>query len=413
MQVGWIGLGKLGLPCALAMESRGIPVLGWDSNPSVMAAIHLRKMYYQEDGAQELLDTSVLGVNLRDPARMVAHCDIIFVAVQTPHGPEYEGITTAPEETADFDYQYLRSAVHDLAAEADKQKRKVILVVISTVLPGTMRREVMPLLNEYTSLVYNPFFIAMGTAIRDFLEPEFVLLGSNDHEAGDRVTALYEAIGIGPIQRMSIESAELTKVAYNTFISLKIVFANTLMEICDKIPGANVDDVTYALKGAYRRLISGAYMTAGMGDGGGCHPRDNIAMSHLAEKLGLHADPFIFVTRAREAQAEWLGWKILRAALDNNLGLVLLGKSFKPNTNIQAGSPALLLADKLLNGWGRVFFHYDLDCPMFTEPAVFAVLTRHEAYHELKFPKGSIVVDVWRYLKPQDGVQYIHPGVGV
>ena len=105
---------------------------------------------------------------------------------------------------------------------------------------------------------------------------------------------------------MSIDSAELTKVAYNTFIGMKIVFANTLMEICHKSPGANVDDVTGALKKARRRLLGPLYLDGGMGDGGGRHPRDNIAMSWLARKLPLSHDMFENLLTARECQTEWL-----------------------------------------------------------------------------------------------------------
>ena len=101
---------------------------------------------------------------------------------------------------------------------------------------------------------------------------------------------------------MQIESAELTNVAYNTFIGFKIVFANALGEICETLGLGNVDEVTEALALATDRLISGKYLKAGMGDGGGCHPRDQIAMSYLAQKLNLSTDPFTWLAKSRDAQ---------------------------------------------------------------------------------------------------------------
>src|SRR4029079_8006110 len=166
------------------------------------------------------------------------------------------------------------------------------VAVVSTVLPGTMRRSVMPVASPLLGLCYNPSFVAMGTTMRDFLHPEFVLLGADDLISAQKLEAFYATITDAPIHRMSVESAEITKLAYNTYIGMKIGFANTVMEICHKIPGANVNDVTAALKTAHHRLISPAYLDGGMGDGGGCHPRDNIAMSWLAQQLPLSHDPF-------------------------------------------------------------------------------------------------------------------------
>ena len=249
----------------------------------------------------------------------------------------------------------------------------------------------------------------MGTTMRDFLHPEFVLLGADGPDSATKVEAFYATLTDSPICRMSIDSAELTKVAYNTYIGMKIVFANTLMEICHKSPGANVDDVTGALKKAHRRLISPHYLDGGMGDGGGCHPRDNIAMSWLARELPLSHDIFENMMIARDNQTEWLA--DLMCAHD--LPKAIVGYSFKTGTDLTVGSPALLLK-AILEERGIHPFLYDphvegaqLDLSKLA-PHVFLIGAKHPEFTSVTFPKGSVVIDPWRYLGPA-GWNDAHP----
>lgn len=347
-RVGFLGLGKLGLPVAVAMASRGVDVVGYDTRgPAVFHS--LWQIETGPDGCepyapwqQRALEGGPEGGRLRFGTleEVAGRGGVVFVAVQTPHDPQYEGITRVPDQPQDFDYTWLTRAVEAIVAVAASEP--TVVVIVSTVLPGTCAREIIPRLPPTMRLVYNPSFIAMGTTMRDFLAPEFVLLGADDPSAVASVAALYEAILPGvPRHVMSISSAELTKVAYNTAISQKLVLANTLMEICHKTPGANVDHVTGALKAATRRVVGPAYLDGGMGDGGSCHPRDNIAMQWLARQLDLSYDPFRAAMVARERQTEWLRDLVLQHR--RGLPVVLLGYAYKPGTNLTAGSPALLL----------------------------------------------------------------------
>ena len=337
MRIGFIGLGKLGLPVTLATEAAGHDVAGFDVNHDVLLAIHDRKMTYREEGAQELLDHSQMV--FMEPDQMRGWADLIFVAVQTSHQPQYEGITRLPDTRADFDYDHLETAVLSVW-ESDAP-----IVVISTVLPGTLER-----LHFEREVLYNPFFIAMGTTIPDFRSPEFVLIGTDQVHPGP-LREFYSTIHDRPLFVTTIKTAELTKVAYNTFIGLKIAFGNAMMEICEKT-GADVDDLVDALSLATDRVISPAYLRGGMGDGGGCHPRDNIALSWLARELGLSYDLFETLMVCREKQTEWL------ASLISNGDVEILGKAYKPGTNLTVGSPALLLAS-MLSERGIGFEHTD------------------------------------------------------
>ena len=185
----------------------------------------------------------------------------------------------------------------------------------------------------------------MGTTIKDFLSPEFVLFGYDDAGAADVAEGFYSTLHSRPVYRTTIKNAELIKVSYNTFIGMKITFVNTLMEICHKT-GCNVDQVTDAIKMANERLISDKYLTAGMGDGGGCHPRDNIAMSWLGSNIDISHNFFDDLMMAREHQTDWLADLIVEQDQDYR-EIYILGKAFKPETNIVTGSPSVLL-DNLL-----------------------------------------------------------------
>jgi UDPglucose 6-dehydrogenase len=413
MKIGFVGLGKLGLPCAVATAIKGHDVMGYDIVANLM---NTNPRAYREtgpDGKQSFnafLKSSTLTFGSLET--VIAHSEIVFVAVQTPHDPLYEGVTRTKGQTADFDYRYLISAIKEIAAVA---RRQIVVAIISTVLPGTIRRCVRPIKGSHIRLCYNPFFIAMGTTMRDFLNPEFILIGVDDHDAIMPMEEFYSTITNAPLCRMSIESAELTKVAYNTYIGLKIAFANTLMEICHKIPGAHIDDVTRALKGAHKRLISPRYMDGGMGDGGGCHPRDNIAMSWLGRKLSLSHDLFENVMTARERQTEWLA----DLMCEYDLPKAIIGYSFKAESNLTIGSAAFLLRALLEERGVRPFLydpHVEGGCRDLSamEPHVFLIGAKHSEFIDQVFPPGSVIIDPWRYISPQaHNVTLIQVGVGL
>jgi len=412
MKVGFVGLGKLGMPCALAVDMKGHDVMGYDTNP---AAMQKETLNYREQGPNG--EPSILPIlraskvrfgSLRD---VVAHSEIIFVAVQTPHEREYEGVTRIPDTRVDFDYTFLLEAVRNISQEVDRLGARRVVVIISTVLPGTIGERIMPILSPLIDLCYNPFFIAMGTTMRDFLNPEFVLFGVVSDAAAKKAEALYATLHSRPMFRTTLDNAEAIKVLYNTFIGMKIAFANVAMELCHKRGGdMDVDVVMGALKLATSRLISDKYLTGGMGDGGGCHPRDNIALSWLSRKLGLSFDFFEFIMKGREEQTEWLA--DLMVEHSKNLPMVILGKAFKPETNIVVGSPAILLMNLLKERGHTVLAwdpHVDTERPTFAA-SVFLVGTKHPEFSNFQFPRGSVVIDPHRYILPQDGVELIPVG---
>ncbi|HWP49028.1 MAG TPA: nucleotide sugar dehydrogenase [Candidatus Limnocylindrales bacterium] len=419
-KVGLVGLGKLGMPVALAMSMKGHDVMGYDIDTGKMQKEqfpHREAGPNGEPSIEPLLRKSSL--RFGSLKEVVRHADIIFLAVQTPHDPRYEGVTRLPKERMDFDYSYLKNAMRSLAMAIKENGKDKIVVIISTVLPGTIRGEILPLINDYVKLCYNPFFIAMGSTITDFLNPEFVLFGVRDKEAAERAKQFYRTLHNKPFYETTIENAELIKVVYNTYITMKICYANTLMEICHKIPGCNVDVVTNALALATDRLISSRYLRGGMGDGGGCHPRDNIALSWLARELNLSYDWFEHVMICRERQTEWLADLIedhhRRRGYPHHL-VGIYGRSFKAGTNLTVGSPATLLAN-ILEERGFEVCMYDpyIDagsCP-FRWSGVYFIATNHKEFSEpdWHFPPRSVIIDPWRYIPKREGVEIIPVGI--
>lgn len=411
MNIGFIGLGKLGLPTALAMESRGHHVFGHDTAPEVGEILRTRRYPHAEEDVPELLART--DVHLRSLDDTVRDAELLFVTIQTPHAPAFEGITRLPAERRDFDYGPLCAGVEALAASLERLGAARDVVIVSTVLPGTMRREVLPRLGPRGRLCYNPFFIAMGTTIPDFLAPEFVLFGVDDPGAAERASAFYKTLHDAPFRRVSLEDAELTKVLYNTWISTKIGFANTAAELAHRC-GADVDRVMDTLLLGGRRVISPAYLRAGMGDGGGCHPRDNIALSWLSHERSMSYDWFESIMLQRERHTEWLA----RMALARSAGrpVVVLGKAFKADSSIVTGSPALLLLEILRElGCEATAWDPHIDPP--TEapvgsPRCFVVATKHQALQEFPFPAGSVVIDPWRFIPDRPGVDVIRVGEG-
>lgn len=442
MKIGFMGLGKLGLPVATTLQMCGHEVIGYDKNPDIEAYLtHPTEYPFEEKGPDNTGEFKhylvKYPIKITQVLADLVDCEIIFVAVQTPHEYEYEGSLPMPESGKDFDYQYLITAIqelnsivqsHHIPIKKQLGAREINIVVISTVLPMTIRQQILPIIEQTSSihLVYNPFFIAMSTVMADFLNPEFILIGTKDNEYPQTVISFYlylfadfhksqgniEKASTGywrkRIQVMSYESAELTKMTYNTFITQKITFANMIMEMAEQIQDADCDDVTDTLKMADQRLMSPCYLSGGMGDGGGCHPRDNIALSYLANKLNLYYNPFKQVIRNREDQARWLADYVTDIADRYDLPLVICGVSFKPDCGIMTGSPALLVRyylEKYQEKEIECFDPYINSLDNIPEyPCVILIGCRHSIYKDALWKAGSVIIDPFRYTHDAENI---------
>jgi UDPglucose 6-dehydrogenase len=408
--IGVVGLGKLGLPIAVTLALQGHEVIAYDRDSSRMDLAALSALELGPDATSSLRAciNSDLPLRFASLDEMLSMVDCVFVVVDTPHGPAFEGITPLPDSRSDFGYASLVAAVRSIV---DIAPRPMEIGIMSTVLPGTIRSQILPLVGEHP-LVYCPQFVAMGQVATDLLRPEFTLLG-----CGEQTAVMVPEIlgGLGSAKRfvVSYETAELAKVVYNTFVSAKVTVSNLVQWIAHET-GADALDVFRILRSADQRLTSDAYLGPGMGDGGPCHPRDNIALSWLFRQKGAGADLFTDVMRARQAYVEWLGNLFREYA--GGLPLVLLGTAFKPGSDIQTGSSAVLMAT-LLNQAGAAVTVASTKAHLSTlslpaSAAAFFIGCPEPDFVGYPFPPGSVVVDPWCVVPDLDGVRVHRVGAG-
>lgn len=394
--VGIIGCGKLGLPVALAIESRGHKVMGFDTSPFPYSFIKERRIPYKEEGIPPLLATTNLTMT-HSLAEIVSECEIVFIAVQTPHQAEFEGSTPLPPHRVDFDYSFVEGVLSDIARVCDKIAKRTTVVLVSTCLPGTYREIFSRVIHPSMDFLYSPQFVAMGTVLQDYLAPEFNLIGSEKRDAALQLESFYATINSAPSIHTDITTAEGIKVSYNTWITAKTVIANAWGELSDRLE-MNFSDIKKAWDLSTKRLWSTRYTEAGMSDGGGCHPRDNIALSYVAQKSGMSFNIWESLIAAREAFEKWHAQELIDAADANQHEIIILGRAFKPETNIEVGSPARLLSSLI----ERAHTHAESldDLPV----ATYFIGTRHEKYRDYQFPPGSVVLDPHGIIQDQRGV---------
>jgi len=380
-KIGFIGLGKLGMPCAEAVATKGFDVAGYDILPKSSSLVEIRE-------------------SIEDVCR---DRDIIFVATPTPHEDGYDGRTpTSHLPVKDFNYD----AVKKVLTTCNKHMGMTqTLVLISTVLPGTCRRELQPLVTN-TKLMYNPYLIAMGTVADDMINPEMIMIGSRNGLKGknckirsELLESFYNQVcdNYPRIEFGTFEEVESMKIFYNTFISNKVALVNMIQDVAHKLGNMNVDVVTTALAKSTKRIVSPAYMKAGMGDGGACHPRDNIALRWLAKELSLGYDMFESIMTAREQQAETMA----KAILTHGKNVWFSSDSYKPGTDLVDGSSSLLVQHYVKKHGGQLV--NGIDTPV-------EVIVRVHETDQISADENTIIFDPWRtYPMANNVVHYGKP----
>lgn len=363
LDVSVVGLGKLGACMAAAIASRGVKTVGVDISAVAVEKVQRKLAPVFEPGLAEMIAScdGMLGATT-DLESAIRDTQITFVVVPTPSN-----------ESGAFSLEYVRAAMEQIARSIREKSTYHLVVLTSTVLPGSTEYFVKPLLEKVSGsqcgsdfgLCYSPEFIALGSVLRDFLNPDFLLIGECDSRAGEQLAKFYrEMLQIDvPLARMTPVNAELAKIALNTFVTTKITFANLLAEICEHLPGGDVDAVAHAL--GLDQRIGSKYLKGALGYGGPCFPRDNAALARLLEEMGISADLPRTVDKMNRAQPERIISIIERLNLREPKRVAVLGLAYKPNTNVveesQGVAVARLLADK---GFGVSVFD-----PVAMEPA--------------------------------------------
>jgi len=405
--IGFIGLGKLGLDCAEVMAEKHT-VRGFDIYPRTSDLVKVCSI-------EETVNES----------------EWIFIAVPTPHEEGYDGSIPSSHMTPkDFGHDAVKDALQKVNQYATTPKK---VVLISTVLPGTTRRHFITLLDKKHQFLYNPYLIAMGSVKWDMVNPEMIMIGTEDGNpntlAGELIDIYKTIMQNNPRYEIGTwDECEAIKIFYNTFISAKVGLANMIQDFALKIGNINVDVVTNALARSTMRIMGPKYMTAGMGDAGACHPRDNIALRWLAQEYEVGYDLFDTIMHAREIQAKNLALFLVNEAKKSNLPVVIHGKAYKPDVPYCIGSYSTLVGYYVEQEGFSVAYVDPLadDQKSVIEsvgtPAVFLWAHNRKVTYEYtgdqeatkpycEIKPGSVIVDPWRQL-PLDmtDIKVVHYG---
>lgn len=395
-KVAMIGCGKLGQDCAEVM-AKHYQVVGYDVVP--------------RNPSNFRMASSI--------ENAVKFADIIFIAAPTPHAPIYGGETpTSHLPNRDFDYTTVIEILKEVNKFANKDK---LVVLISTVLPGTVRNQFIQHI-ENARFIYNPYLIAMGTVKWDMVNPEMVIIGTEDGSlTGDAKELIdFYKVFMENDPRYEVgtwDEAEAIKIFYNTFISTKLALVNMIQDVAETNGNMNVDVVTNALAKSTHRIMGPAYMKAALGDAGACHPRDNIALRYLAERLNLGYDLFDAIMHAREIQAE----RMAKKCLEYGKRVYIFGKAYKPGVPYLNGSASMLVGFFIEKHGGEVrYYDFNTEDPedknFDTDWAQVVLIGYWDKWTvEMlgRVASHSVVIDPWRQVTPEQAsgtVEIVHYG---
>ena len=392
------------MPCAEAIAKKKYNVCGYDINKVSSKSVKILK------SIKKVVETS----------------EIVFISVPTPHVKQYDGsLPTSHLKPKDFNYDIVKKVLKEINLYS---KPEQIVVLISTVLPGIVRSELSKLItNNY--LVYNPYLIAMGSVAWDMLHPEMIIMGNKTGKKDNKIKKLLKfyktIIENNPRYEFGTwDEAECIKIFYNTFISAKISLVNMIQDVSLKLGNINVDVVTDALKNSTQRIMGPKYMTAGMGDGGACHPRDNIALRYLAKKLSLGYDLFDAIMDSREKQAKNMAKYLVNLSKKKKLNICINGKAYKPDGPYIEGSYSTLVGS-FCEKLGKKVTYVDPFFKNNKKSFKGVILLAHNSkitYPEkniknksqykqyCEFKSGSIVVDPWRRYTTNKKIKVIYYG---
>jgi len=400
--VSVIGLGKLGATMAGCLASRGFNVVGVDISQKAVDAINAGRTPVQETGLDELIakhKDRIRGTLSHEEA--ILNSDLSFVIVPTPS-----------DERGAFSIQYAAYAFEAIGKALAKRDKYHTVVLTSTVLPGSTRYSLLPILEKYSGkkcgkdfgLCYSPEFIALGTVVRDYLNPDFYLVGEFDERSGASLEEVNSRVALNqaPSKRMSIENAELAKISVNSFVTLKISYANMLADLCERIPGGDVDVVSDAI--GMDKRIGRRYLTGGFGYGGPCFPRDNVALNFVGKHLGASTELLEVNDEFNRGIAPRFIER-LEPYLKEGSTVAVLGLAYKPLSHVIEESSGIYLCRALADSGMRVI-GYD---PLANEGAQTELKGHALVADSIKFclqDAEAVLVttpdDVYKALQPED-----------
>jgi UDPglucose 6-dehydrogenase len=348
------GLGKLGACMAATFAHRGFGVVGVDIDPEKVRLVNAGLPPVEEPHLAEIIQDGRARLRATTDHREIVQTDATFFIPPSPSLPD-----------GSFSNEFLLRAMQPVArAVREAGKRGHLFVCSSTTTPGASSQVLVPMLEKETGWAcgrdfgycYNPEFIALGNVVQGLLEPDLVLIGESDPASGAALEAAYKRYNRNQprLARMSVISAELTKISVNSFITMKISFTNQLRAIAERFPGADIHTILEAIGSDSR--INPKYLRAGLSFGGPCFPRDNRLLAYAAKQVGLPA-PLAEATDAINELTKQQLLELVKARVGPRDLIAVLGMAYKPDTYITEESAGLFLAQHLKRHGHRVVVH--------------------------------------------------------
>ena len=425
--VSFVGLGKLGLPLSTIFAKNGVPIMGIDTNQTLINKLHKSELPFFEKGLEEHLSLAQDSIEYTTSYDgVVDNTDISIILVNTQIGDSYSS-------------NVVESVITNICNELVKSDKEYHLFILSsTVMPGEIQNKLIPMIERITNrklnkgfgFSYVPDVVKLGSVIYDFQNPDMVIIGSSDDHAGKVTKKLYDGIvNDPPVVEVTLEEAEIAKVTLNAYLVSKISFANFISNLCERVDNVNVDNITNAI--GYHKPIGHQFLKGGLGFGGTCFPRDTKAFIDFSRDVGHHASHIIATDQINNNQHRDLYERVVGY---DRKSISILGLSFKPNTPVIQESPSLKLAERLVK-IGKEVNLYDPLCIdqvksifsnfPYTKMKDKPVVNYHESLKEC-FQAGELVIvalpcdefkvigddwksfynqmilDCWRILNPND-----------
>ena len=377
--IGIFGAGWVGLVTGACFADLGHEVVVRDVVPERIELLNDGRLPFHEDGLGELIERNRERLTFTlDAAELTGKANLLFACVDTP-----------PTPSGDADLSSVWSVIDDLGDPGE-----ALLVMKSTVPVGTGER-IRARLDErglQVGYVSNPEFLAEGRAVRDFMSPDRIVIGSFEDSHGDEVAALYEGFD-APIVRMSVPSAEMVKLAANAFLATRISFINEIANVSEAV-GADVEDVAKGVGLDHR--LGPHFLRAGIGFGGSCFPKDVSFLKLLAGNSGYHFQLVNAVIEVNELQKRRVVQK-LKDHLGSLRGksIALLGLAFKPDTDDMREAPSIVLASRLhaegaeVRGW---------DPFVRGHPSLDGVVIHDSVLDAVRDADAAVIVTEWQEL---------------
>jgi len=349
-RVSVVGTGYVGLCTAVGFASKGYEVITSTNNPEKARLINTGTPPFFEPGLEEMLKKAVSEGYLKcvvGRKEAILNTEITFIAVATPSQPD-----------GSISLQHIQSSAREIGEALNKKNTYHLVVVKSTVVPGTTENIVKPILEKLSNkrcgtdfgLCMNPEFLRQGSAVHDSLHPDRIIIGEHDKVSGDTLQNLYQEFyseELPPVIRTNIPTAELIKYANNAFLATKVSLINQIANICEKLPGTDVNVVAKAI--GLDRRIAPLFLNAGLGYGGSCLPKDLKALISFSKDLGYDPALLNAVELVNNSQPH-RAVELAKKALGDLEGkrIAILGLAFKPNTDDIRESVSIKIINKLL-----------------------------------------------------------------